>query len=185
MQAQLDETNARLAALPDSDPGHFPLASEAFWHSHALTSLQARMHSLASRRTHAPFLAALDSAHTPGSAITLLRQVLAIPVSSHAERRSVDYIAALVMGHIAVLTLEAIARQARALGADMDEQAVKVEMQEMALLRLAVGALLQADAFWVPERSESMVTMRRWLERWGRAAGEDVLGEVLDGLGVY
>lgn len=100
---------------------------------------------------------------------------------SRAALRAADYVAALVLAHIAVLRLNAATRTAQVLGAE----AVRDEVAPLALLRLALGAVLEDAAFWDAGRRESRVTMRRWLERWGDEAGEGVeVGGVLDELGV-
>jgi hypothetical protein len=157
----------------------FALETDAFWARHRLSALRLRRTTL--RAQHSPILADLDS--DLASTRILLARALAVRVPNHAALREADYVAALLLAHVTVLSLNAAARQAQELGAD----AVKDEVAPMALLRLALAALLEDAAFWDPERRESHVTLRRWLERWGDEAGAQdgvEVGELLDSLGV-
>lgn len=175
----LSAIQKRLASAPS-----FELESEAFWAALTLTSLRARRTALTARRVHADLLADLDGASSPEAAADLLGRALLRPVASHADRRIADYVITLVLAHIAVLTLEGAARRAQLVGA----QAVKDEIAPMALLRLALAAVLEEKAFWDPERRESHVTLRRWLQRWSVAVGEEEgveVAPVLDSLGLH
>lgn len=178
-EASLSTVESRLKWAPS-----FALESEAFWATSKLTALRARRTALLARRVHADLLSSLDSARTPKAAARLLRRALQTPVTSHADRRVADYAVVLIVAHIAVLTLEGAARRATLIGLE----AVKEEVKPFALLRLALAAVLGEHRFWDPERRESQVTLRRWLERWAGQVGEDEdveVGPLLDSLGVH
>ncbi|GMK58638.1 hypothetical protein CspeluHIS016_0600800 [Cutaneotrichosporon spelunceum] len=157
----------------------FALESEAFWIQHRLSALRLRRTAL--RAQQSPLLANLGN--DVSSTTRALQRAPAVRVSSHAELREADYVAALLLAHITVLSLNAAAQQAQALGSE----AVADEVAPLALLRLSLSALLEDAAFWDPTRRESQVTLRRWLQRWCDEAGADEgveVGPLLDSLGV-
>lgn len=183
VSARIEEAEASLRALERRlrQRRSFALESDAFWAQYGLSEL--RLRRTAARAQRSALLAGLDAADDPSTARILLARALAVRVASHAALREADYVAALVLAHVTVLSLNAAARHAQALGAD----AVKDEVAPMALLRLALAALLQDAAFWDPERRESQLTLRRRLERWGDEAGAEEgieVGGLLDSLGV-